>query len=66
MKRWDGVADGTRTHDNQNHNLGLYQLSYSHRRARKYSGPGGARDHFVAADAADGLTSTLNRLFSAA
>jgi hypothetical protein len=29
-----GVADGTRTHDNQNHNLGLYQLSYSHRRSR--------------------------------
>ena len=28
----DGVADGARTHDNQNHNLGLYQLSYSHRR----------------------------------
>ena len=28
----DGVADGTRTHDDQNHNLGLYQLSYSHRR----------------------------------
>ena len=26
-----GVADGTRTHDDQNHNLGLYQLSYSHR-----------------------------------
>jgi hypothetical protein len=26
------VADGTRTHDDQNHNLGLYQLSYSHRR----------------------------------
>jgi integrase len=26
-----GVANGTRTHDNQNHNLGLYQLSYSHR-----------------------------------
>lgn len=25
-----GVADGTRTHDNQDHNLGLYQLSYSH------------------------------------
>jgi len=25
------VADGARTHDNQNHNLGLYQLSYSHR-----------------------------------
>ena len=32
MKRWDGVADGTRTHDDQNHNLGLYQLSYSHRK----------------------------------
>jgi hypothetical protein len=24
------VADGTRTHDNWNHNPGLYQLSYSH------------------------------------
>ena len=28
----DGVADGTRTRDNRNHNPGLYQLSYSHRR----------------------------------
>ncbi len=27
----DGVADGARTHDNRNHNPGLYQLSYSHR-----------------------------------
>ena len=26
----DGVADGTRTHDNRDHNPGLYQLSYSH------------------------------------
>jgi hypothetical protein len=26
----DGVTDGTRTHDDQNHNLGLYQLSYGH------------------------------------
>jgi hypothetical protein len=25
-----GVADGNRTHDNRNHNPGLYQLSYSH------------------------------------
>ncbi|CRH27575.1 hypothetical protein BN1184_AA_01700 [Pantoea ananatis] len=25
-----GVANGTRTHDNWNHNPGLYQLSYSH------------------------------------
>ena len=24
------MADGTRTHDDQNHNLGLYQLSYGH------------------------------------
>ena len=32
-----GVADGTRTHDNRNHNPGLYQLSYSHRRAKKYN-----------------------------
>ena len=37
----DGVADGTRTHDDQNHNLGLYQLSYSHRRAFDYSRLGG-------------------------
>ncbi len=27
-----GVDDGTRTHDNRNHNPGLYQLSYIHRR----------------------------------
>ena len=26
----NGVADGARTHDNRNHNPGLYQLSYSH------------------------------------
>ena len=26
----NGVANGTRTHDNWNHNPGLYQLSYSH------------------------------------
>ena len=26
----NGVADGTWTHDNRNHNPGLYQLSYSH------------------------------------
>ena len=31
-----GVADGTRTHDDRNHNPGLYQLSYSHRRALNY------------------------------
>ncbi|MEY3970262.1 MAG: hypothetical protein RL617_1275, partial [Pseudomonadota bacterium] len=30
MRGVDGVTDGTRTHDNQNHNLGLYQLSYGH------------------------------------
>ena len=27
---FDGVGNGTRTHDNRNHNPGLYQLSYSH------------------------------------
>ena len=27
-----GVDDGTRTHDNRDHNPGLYQLSYAHRR----------------------------------
>ena len=26
-----GVTDGARTHDNRNHNPGLYQLSYGHR-----------------------------------
>ena len=26
----NGVADGARTHDNQNHNLALYQLNYGH------------------------------------
>ena len=26
----NGVDDGTRTHDNQNHNLALYQLNYIH------------------------------------
>ena len=25
-----GVTDGARTHDNRNHNPGLYQLSYGH------------------------------------
>ena len=31
------MADGTRTHDNRNHNPGLYQLSYSHRRGWQYT-----------------------------
>ena len=26
----NGVDDGTRTHDDRNHNPGLYQLSYTH------------------------------------
>lgn len=30
VNAFDGVADGTRTHDDRNHNPGLYQLSYSH------------------------------------
>src|SRR5947207_8347608 len=32
----NGVADGIRTHDNRNHNPGLYQLSYSHRCVDQY------------------------------
>ena len=31
IKNRNGVTDRTRTGDNQNHNLGLYQLSYDHR-----------------------------------
>ena len=31
----DGVADGTRTHDDWNHNPGLYQLSYAHQRVQR-------------------------------
>ena len=34
-----GVADGARTHDNWNHNPGLYQLSYSHHRDFKTDWP---------------------------
>ncbi len=30
------MADGARTHDNRNHNPGLYQLSYNHRRDKDY------------------------------
>ena len=29
--RFCGVNGGARTHDNQNHNLALYQLNYAHR-----------------------------------
>ena len=32
---FNGVADGARTHDNRNHNPGLYLLSYSHHRCVK-------------------------------
>jgi hypothetical protein len=34
IKKTSGVADGTRTHDDRNHNPGLYQLSYSHQKER--------------------------------
>ncbi|MDF3055126.1 MAG: uncharacterized protein K0Q74_1033 [Gammaproteobacteria bacterium] len=30
LLRRKGVNDGARTHDNRNHNPGLYQLSYAH------------------------------------
>lgn len=36
-----GVADGARTHDNRNHNPGLYQLSYSHRNEKLLARPTG-------------------------
>ena len=76
---FDGVADGTRTHDDQNHNLGLYQLSYSHRRKpriiARLSDKFAHRTQLVqrlAAEAASAaaaapapFTSTLNRFFSA-
>jgi hypothetical protein len=29
------VSDGTRTHDTQDHNLVLYQLSYTHHRTNR-------------------------------
>ena len=35
----NGVADGIRTHDNRNHNPGLYQLSYSHHCCRPPGNP---------------------------
>ncbi len=74
--RRSGVADGARTHDNRNHNPGLYQLSYSHRRSanysERYSEPD--REHTcqrgsLAASrgaVADSLMLTLKRFFSAA
>ena len=33
------VTDGTRTRDNENHNLALYQLSYGHQRTAKLTRP---------------------------
>ena len=30
IQRGIGVDDGTRTHDDRDHNPGLYQLSYAH------------------------------------
>src|SRR5688500_14937793 len=35
------VNDGARTHDNRNHNPGLYQLSYVHHRKRIHTRPAG-------------------------
>ena len=35
VKAKNGVTDGTRTRDNQNHNLGLYQLNYGHQPSRR-------------------------------
>ena len=36
-----GVGNGTRTHDNRNHNPGLYQLSYSHQNSNFVACPAG-------------------------
>ncbi len=33
-----GVDDGDRTHDNKNHNLALYQLSYAHHKMARPAG----------------------------
>ena len=70
-----GVADGTRTHDNQNHNLGLYQLSYSHRGKDRHYRPrrvafqrdaaAAAFSAFSAFAASGTLISTLKRRLSA-
>ena len=35
-----GVSDGARTHDNRNHNPGLYQLSYTHHYLLQENGVG--------------------------
>ena len=32
-----GVDDGTRTHDDRDHNPGLYQLSYAHHGSKMYT-----------------------------
>ena len=47
-KPWFGVDDGTRTHDDRNHNPGLYHLSYVHHRplhiiSRESGAPGRTR-----------------------
>jgi hypothetical protein len=37
MKKFkNGVTDGARTRDNQNHNLALYQLNYGHHKIEPY------------------------------
>ena len=33
------MSDGTRTHDTQDHNLVLYQLSYTHHRPSRFIVP---------------------------
>ena len=53
MVNLDGVDDGVRTHDNRDHNPGLYQLSYNHHNmmssifalALQNGAPGGTRTH---------------------
>jgi hypothetical protein len=59
----NGVDDGTRTHDSRDHNPGLYQLSYVHRRHTRRSPPslrGAMRRAQSAATGAPGRTRTCD------
>ena len=57
VQRENGVDDGTRTHDDRDHNPGLYQLSYAHHWVNLI-----VRQH--ASNGAPGRTRTCNRRLS--
>ena len=54
LLQMNGVADGIRTHDNRNHNPGLYQLSYSHHCTRRAPLPHASRSMNLGLDALEG------------